>query len=78
MSVTKMAEPTFRIRAAYGKATLEMLVPSRKVNDIVERWTDRLRNVDLSDLEAELEQLTVNVWGAPKRIRTAHLANKRA
>jgi hypothetical protein len=32
----------------------------------------------LSDLEAELEQLTVNVWGAPELIRPAHLANKRA
>jgi hypothetical protein len=32
----------------------------------------------LSDLEAELEQLTVNVWGAPEWIRPAHLANKRA
>ena len=32
----------------------------------------------LGDLEAELEQLTMNVWGAPQRIRAAHLANKRA
>ena len=31
----------------------------------------------LSDLEAELEQLTVNVWGAPEWIRPAHLANER-
>src|SRR5664280_2353708 len=32
----------------------------------------------LSDLEAELEQFTMNAWGAPKRVRTAHLANERA
>ena len=32
----------------------------------------------LSDLEAELEQFTVNVWGAPERVRAAHLANKLA
>ena len=31
----------------------------------------------LGDLEAELEQLTMNAWGAPQRIRTAHLANER-
>ena len=31
----------------------------------------------LSDLEAELEQLTVNVWGAPEWICPAHLANER-
>ena len=32
----------------------------------------------LSDLEAELEQFTVNVRGAPERVRPAHLANERA
>src|SRR5450759_2375441 len=32
----------------------------------------------LSDLEAELEQFTMNVWGAPERVRPAHLANERA
>ena len=32
----------------------------------------------LGDLEAELEQLTMNAWRAPKRVRTAHLANERA
>ena len=32
----------------------------------------------LSDLEAELEQLTMNTRRAPKRVRTAHLANERA
>ncbi len=32
----------------------------------------------LGDLEAELEQLTMNAWGAPQRIRTAHFANERA
>src|ERR1019366_46520 len=32
----------------------------------------------LSDLEAELEQFTMNAWGAPKRVRTAHFANERA
>src|SRR3979411_640697 len=30
------------------------------------------------DLEAELEQLTMNTRRAPKRVRTAHLANERA
>jgi len=35
-------------------------------------------NRRLSDLEAELEQLTVNVWGAPERVRAAHRANKSA
>src|SRR3972149_6643095 len=32
----------------------------------------------LSGLEAELEQFTMNVWGAPERVRPAHLANERA
>ena len=32
----------------------------------------------LSDLEAELEQFTMNVWGAPEWVRPAHLANQRA
>ena len=32
----------------------------------------------LSDLEAELEQLTMNTRRAPKCVRTAHLANERA
>src|SRR5450830_641584 len=32
----------------------------------------------LSDLEAELEQFTMNVWSAPERVRPAHLANERA
>src|ERR1700756_5447194 len=32
----------------------------------------------LGDLEAELEQLTMNTWRAPKCVRTAHLANERA
>src|SRR5664279_4625400 len=32
----------------------------------------------LSDLEAELEQFTVNVRGAPERVRSAHFANERA
>ena len=32
----------------------------------------------LSDLETELEQFTMNVWGAPERGRPAHLANERA
>src|SRR5580693_2583818 len=32
----------------------------------------------LRDLEAELEQLTMNTRRAPKRVRTAHLANERA
>src|ERR1700688_1852163 len=32
----------------------------------------------LGDLEAELEQLTMNTRCAPKCVRTAHLANERA
>src|ERR1019366_7551164 len=32
----------------------------------------------LSDLEAKLEQFAMNVWGAPERVRAAHLANERA
>src|SRR6201988_964617 len=32
----------------------------------------------LGDLEAELEQLTMNPRRAPQRVRTAHLANERA
>src|SRR5580704_12555921 len=32
----------------------------------------------LGDLEAELEQLTMNTRRAPKRVRTAHLANESA
>ena len=35
-------------------------------------------NRRLGDLEAELEQFTVNVWGAPERVRPAHLGNERA
>jgi len=35
-------------------------------------------NCRLSDLETELEQFTMNVWGAPERGRPAHLANERA
>ena len=47
------------------------------------RWWSRVAvhvpsDCRLSDLEAELEQFTVNVWGAPKAVCTAHLANKRA
>jgi len=37
-----------------------------------------LSNRRLSDLEAELEQFTMNVWGAPEWVRAAHLANERA
>jgi hypothetical protein len=32
----------------------------------------------LSDIEAELEQFTMNVWGAPEPVCPAHLANERA
>jgi hypothetical protein len=32
----------------------------------------------LSDIEAELEQFTMNAWCAPERVRAAHLANERA
>src|SRR5438093_1405625 len=32
----------------------------------------------LSDLEAKLEQLTMNAWRAPESICAAHLANERA
>src|SRR5207245_2229683 len=32
----------------------------------------------LSDIEAELEQLTMNAWRTPEWVRTAHLANERA
>src|SRR5665648_141112 len=32
----------------------------------------------LSDIEAELEQLTMNAWRAPECVRAAHLANERA
>src|ERR1039457_4656189 len=35
-------------------------------------------NRRLSDLEAELEKLTMNAWCAPERVRAAHLANERA
>src|ERR1019366_4969912 len=47
------------------------------------RWRPRVAahipsNCRLSDLEAELEQFTMNAWGAPKRVRPAHLANERA
>src|ERR1019366_5056938 len=47
------------------------------------RWRPRVAahipsDCRLSDLEAELEQFTVNVWGAPERVRPAHLANERA
>src|SRR5664280_588421 len=47
------------------------------------RWWPRVAahipsDARLSDLEAELEQFTMNVWGAPERVRPAHLANERA
>src|SRR5450631_1139328 len=47
------------------------------------RWWPRLAahipsDCRLSDIEAELEQLTMNVWGAPERVRPAYLANERA
>src|SRR5664280_1315155 len=47
------------------------------------RWRPRVAahipsDCRLSDLEAELEQFTMNVWGAPERVRPAHLANERA
>ena len=32
----------------------------------------------LSDIEAKLEQFTMNAWCAPERVRAAHLANERA
>ena len=32
------------------------------------RWWPRVAAHILSDLEAELEQFTMNVWGAPERI----------
>ena len=47
------------------------------------RWWPRLAahipsDRRLSDLEAELEQFTMNVWGAPERVCPAHLTNERA
>ena len=47
------------------------------------RWWPRVAahvpsNRRLSDLEAELEQFTMNVWCAPERVRAAHLANEPA
>ena len=47
------------------------------------RWWPRVAvhipsDCRLSDLEAELEQFTMNVWSAPERVRPAHLANERA
>ena len=35
-------------------------------------------NRRLSDLEAELKQFAMKVWGAPERVRPAHFANERA
>src|SRR5450759_932036 len=47
------------------------------------RWWPRVAahipsDCRLSDFEAELEQFAMNVWGAPERVRPAHLANERA
>src|SRR5664280_1004479 len=47
------------------------------------RWWPRVAahipsDARLGDLEAELEQFTMNVWGAPERVRPAHLVNERA
>src|ERR1039457_6513169 len=47
------------------------------------RWWPRVaahmpRDCRLSDLEAELEQFTMNAWCTPERVRAAHLANERA
>src|SRR3979411_1565262 len=48
----------------------------------VRRWPRGAAHVSrdrrLGDLEAELEQLTMNARRAPKCVRTAHLANERA
>ena len=46
------------------------------------RWWPRVvahipSDCRLSDLEAKLEQFAMNVWGAPERVRPAHLANDR-
>ena len=45
------------------------------------RWWPRvaahiLCNRRLADLQAELEKFTMNAWGAPERVRPAHLANE--
>src|SRR6266851_2372007 len=37
-----------------------------------------LRDARLSDLETELEQLTMDAWRSPQRIFRAHAASKRA
>src|SRR5208282_2526330 len=47
------------------------------------RWWPRVAahmpsDCRLSDIEAELEQFTMNAWCAPERVRAAHLANERA
>src|SRR5665811_1194220 len=47
------------------------------------RWWPRVAahipsDCRLSDLEAELEQFTMNVWGAPEIVGATHLANERA
>src|SRR5450759_3441799 len=47
------------------------------------RWWPRVAahipsDCRLSDFEAELERFAMNVWGAPERVRPAHLANERA
>src|SRR5450830_475887 len=47
------------------------------------RWWPRVAahiagDCRLSDLKAELEQFTMNVWSAPEQVRPAHLANERA
>src|ERR1039457_3743354 len=47
------------------------------------RWRPRVAahipsDCRLSDLEAELEQFTMNVWGASEMVGATHLANERA
>ena len=57
------------------------MVPKKRP-PALRRWAPAAAHIPgdcrLGDLEAELEQLAMNAWCAPERVRTAHLANERA
>src|SRR5215203_4731272 len=56
------------------------MIPEKR-SPALGRWPPAAAHISsdrrLGDVETELEQLTMNAWGAPQRIRAAHLANER-
>src|SRR5450631_4574775 len=54
----------------------------QKGSPTLRRWQPAAAHIPsnrrLSDLETELEKLTMNAWCAPEMVRAVHLANERA